>query len=91
MLKATVKDFRMSGGPIRGFRKGWALIPFHGEKAHYWKAIKIKASGHGDLIEYRSACGTTADAREGVTDALEPGTWPRCSRCIAAWNREKVR
>jgi hypothetical protein len=44
--------YGISGGPIEGFREGWAILPFVGNKPHYWLRIDLSS-------QYRSLCGVT--------------------------------
>ena len=32
---------KVSDGPIENFREGWAILPFVGEKPHYWRRIDL--------------------------------------------------
>ena len=62
----------MSGGRIRDFEKGWALIGLNHGKAH-------SASVQDSFIV--TLCGLAWD--EGVM-IFAPGNWTRCKRCEKA-------
>lgn len=65
------------------FTEGWALIPFKGEKVHFWKAVKIdvpRIYKGGRVSFYRSKCGLVAKTGKGV-HPLNPGNFPKCKRC----------
>lgn len=77
----------LSIGPLYNFSGGWALFPFVGKCAHYWREDKKTLPpqiGDGGRVRYfQSLCHVT-----GVTDAKVPalpvGTWPKCLRCVSA-------
>lgn len=69
----------MSGGPIDGFRKGWAVrIGFgsHPRKAHYYERDEI---GWCDAICRNHS--VKAAALRGL------GNWTKCIKCEAALAR----
>ena len=84
----TGQETRIAIGPIEHLQDDWAIIPFIGEKAHYWEEIKPK--GMTDIDEsgrkryYRSLCGTfgTTDSKR---PAIDPGNWPKCKTCHASY------
>ena len=71
-------------GPIKHLKKGWAIIPFIGRKAHYWTEEELTSGyidKYGRVRFYNSLCGlegTTDDARP----AIDPGNWQKCKRCL---------
>lgn len=72
----------MSGGPIEGFIKGWAVrISFgsHPAKAHYYERDELSWAD--------AVCGapsTRTDALRGI------GNWRKCQRCEVALKRREV-
>lgn len=75
-----MSENRMSGGPIEPFPEGWALIPFVGERAHYWRETVPGMCGGVRVRNYRSMCGLKGETARH-SPALEPGNWPKCKRC----------
>ena len=73
----------MSGGPIEGFKRGWAVrISFssHPSKAHYYE--------RDELSWVDAICGAPS-ARAGALRGL--GSWQKCVRCEAVLaKREKA-
>lgn len=72
----------LTGGPIN-LKKGWAVVPFQTNKAHFMEEDTVDAyiDKGGRVRFYRTLCGmevTTDDKRP----ALEPGNWPKCKRCM---------
>jgi hypothetical protein len=67
--------YGISGGPIEGFREGWAIIPFM-EKPHYWKRRELQRV-------YDSKCGLTIGPTHEGVGPLAPGVFmvERCKRC----------
>ncbi|MCU7839737.1 MAG: hypothetical protein KZQ94_10225 [Candidatus Thiodiazotropha sp. (ex Troendleina suluensis)] len=74
----------ISGGPIE-LENGWAIIPFVGERAHYWERNEIEGFAQifkGEQVKpYKSLCGVEGLIYAGVP-ALERGNWPKCKRCM---------
>lgn len=74
----------LSGPPLKNLRKGWALLPFVGNRAHYWiedtEIPLAKLDERGRIRYYQSKCRLLGVTRPTVP-ALEPGNWPRCKRC----------
>lgn len=74
----------MSDGPIEHLKQGWALMPFVGERAHYWiedkKTMPPKIRDGGRVRYYTSRCGLSAVTIQKVP-ALGAGNWPKCRRC----------
>jgi hypothetical protein len=71
----------MSGGPIEGFRKGWAVrISFssHPPVAHYYERDELSWAD--------AACGAPS-TRVGALRGL--GSWTKCKRCEAALARSE--
>lgn len=79
-----VESRMMSGGPINPFTKGWAIIPFSGEKPHFWiedkETMPPKIGKHGRVRYYTSLCGVVGVTNSAV-NALAPGDFPKCKRC----------
>ena len=75
----------MSGSPIDGFSGGVAVIPFAGEKAHYWVEVSDEAPPMiGKRGRYRfwdSACGKITGMTNDAVHALERGNFPVCKIC----------
>lgn len=73
-------------GPIEHLQEGWALIPFHGERAHHWKefvpqaSVLPKIAQGGRVRYYDAACGMHG-VTTGRVPAIDPGNWPRCANC----------
>ena len=65
----------ISGSPIE-LENGWALMPFVGNRAHYWE---LDHKGENTSY-YISLCGVDAVTRKEA-GPLEPGNWPLCKRC----------
>ncbi|GAB4297078.1 MAG: hypothetical protein Kow0096_14920 [Thiohalomonadaceae bacterium] len=79
----------MTGGPAPELRSGWAVMPFVGEVAHFWREVKqvVPRIHDGERVrQYLALCGATATAYAGA-QALEPGNWPKCRRCMKAEKR----
>jgi len=69
----------MSGGPIEGFTKGWAVrISFSGHptKAHYY---------FRDELSWADALCRNHSVRVGALRGL--GSWKKCQRCEAKLKR----
>lgn len=76
---------KLSGGPIRDFAGGWAIIPF-GRRPHYWRPVKDAIdtiSRRGRVHFYRALCGAEAQTYDGVS-AIEEGAFrdERCRHCL---------
>lgn len=80
----------ISGGPIWNLKKGWALLPFVGKRAHYWiedtTTMVPNISEVGRTRYYNSLCGVVGVVNHKVP-ALDHGSWPRCARCSSANNK----
>lgn len=62
----------MSGGPIEGFKRGWAVVVGRWGAAHYFE--------RDELSWCDTVCGlfsVRANALRGL------GTWRKCKRCEA--------
>lgn len=73
----------MSGGPIEGFREGWAVrISFgaHRSKAHYY--VREELSWADALCAIHSVRAT---ALRGL------GSWEKCQRCEAKLQKTRTR
>lgn len=74
----------MSGGPITSLSKGWAILPFIGQRAHYWiedkETMPPKIGETGRVRYYTSRCGLAGVTNDSVP-ALEPGDWVKCKNC----------
>jgi ABC-type tungstate transport system permease subunit len=73
----------MSGGPIQGFRRGWAVrIVFSStpHKAHYYERDEL---GMADAL-----CGAHS-AR--VATLRDIGTWTKCRRCEAVLSKQQAK
>jgi hypothetical protein len=69
----------MSGGPIEGFTKGWAVrISFSSSVAHYYER---------DQLSWADAICGAASTRTGALRDL--GSWKKCKRCEAALKRRE--
>ena len=87
-----------SGGPIADFTDGWALIPFVGDRGHYWRDITRGLRKQGLIADesmrvYRSLCGVTGSATPR-SPALNVGNWPLCKHCTKKaprWARKEER
>jgi hypothetical protein len=66
-----------SGGTWLDFERGWALLPFHGERTHYL----VKEGG-----TVSAACGLVWDLAPKAP-LFAPGNFPRCMRCSSALRR----
>lgn len=74
---------RASGGPIRAFVNGWAIIPFGGDRVHYFEQWnpRVPAIFEGERVKYyRALCGIEKATYKGVP-ALAGGGFDRCERC----------
>lgn len=79
--------YGVTGGPIEGFREGWAVLPFvglHG-KPHYWRRIDL-------THRYQSLCGLSEDQQHyhpGARRVFAPGDFmvDRCQRCARQHER----
>ncbi|HBA33309.1 MAG TPA: hypothetical protein DCZ12_04150 [Gammaproteobacteria bacterium] len=80
----------ISGGPLTG-KAAWALIPFIGDRAHYWRAVpdsRVAFIHAGERVQvWKSLCGQSATTYKGV-GLLDPGNWPRCLRCERARKKQ---
>lgn len=87
-----------SGGPIEDFSDGWALIPFVGERGHYWREITRGLRKQGivtddDVRVYRSLCGVTGRTTSRAR-AMNVGNWAVCKHCqkkAPRWLRKEER
>lgn len=74
----------ISGGPIRPFKKGWALIQSF-SKTHYWtedsEEIPRILGENGRVRRYVALCGHVGLTHNRMP-ALEPGNFPRCKKCL---------
>lgn len=80
--------YGVSGGPIEKFREGWAILPFVGNKPHYWKRVEL--SNHyvalcnleGAVLTHDQAVKRGMPHFRGV-QPLEPGDFmeARCGHC----------
>lgn len=88
--------YGISGGPIEQFREGWAILPFVGDKPHFWRRVQLS----NRYIAECGARGELATAQQlhdrGMPHAqsikpLEPGVFmeDRCKLC--ARKRQKRR
>lgn len=65
-----------SGGALLDFKRGWALLPFNGARAHHLVL---------DGGTVWAACGRAWDfAGKGEPLLFEPGNFPRCVNCSSA-------
>ena len=81
---------KISGGPIEGFREGWALVPFVGSfgKPHYFRRIELTnrfialCGLTGSVMTHEMAVERGMPHFEGVRP-LEPGDFMvnRCKLC----------
>lgn len=82
------KQAIFSGGPIKRFRGGWALIPF-AERCHLWRRmdhqneLRARLKAPAGITFYKAACGH-CEATTPRLPALEPGNVPKCKRCAKA-------
>ena len=74
----------ISDGAIDHLREGLAILPFQGNRGHYWiedvDAMPETIGEGGRVRYYRSACGMAGLTRPR-TPALGVGSWPICKRC----------
>lgn len=79
----------LSGGPLDSLKRGWALMPFVGKRAHYWiediETMPPTIGKAGRVRYYRSLCGATAVTNYRVP-ALAHGSWPKCGNCLKQHN-----
>ena len=74
-----------SGGPIRAFEKGWAILPFVGEKVHYWVGCAKK---DGEYQGYYSRCGIVRP-RNPRASMLHGGGFEKDHRCKSCAKQQK--
>lgn len=86
---------KFSGGPIEGFKQGWAIIPF-GHRPHYWQPMKNEAFAatiyKGERVHYfRALCGVEAATYKGVP-ALAVGDYlnDRCKHCLRVTRKRRL-
>jgi len=85
-------SFRRYGPPIRPFRGGWAIVPFKGEKAHYWESRRDPEYGTDAIVKgvhyqfWVSRCGIEAATSSEVA-AQERGDVPQCKNCLRRVNQ----
>ncbi len=65
--------------------KGWGLLPFRGNKAHYYQ--RGTESAEGGRFVY-STCGLSG-AETHQIPVLIPGNFPRCQRCAQSLTHAK--
>ena len=65
-----------SGGPIKNFDEGWALI-YPSKVIHYW-VLDFWTNHRAD---FKSLCGVWQSTNPNKS-ALKEGTWPRCKKCL---------
>lgn len=73
----------MSGGPIEGFREGWAVrisMGSHRSKAHYYVR---------EELSWADAACKTHSVRATALRGL--GSWEKCQRCEAALKKNADR
>ncbi|MDF3858096.1 hypothetical protein P3W70_07050 [Achromobacter denitrificans] len=58
--------------------QGWGILPFRGDKAHYFQ--RGSQTPEGGRFVY-SNCGMRGAETEQVP-LLVPGNFPRCQRCV---------
>lgn len=78
---------KFSGGLVTDFAGGWALIPFIGEKPHYWEnrddiAREVGMDMSGDRQVWKSLCGVWGSTHAKVPP-LGAGDFGMCKRCLA--------
>lgn len=68
------------------FAKGWAKIPFVGEKPHWY--VDVSAVGRtaypeapADTRWFESLCGVVAVTNDRL-GVMTPGNYPLCKRCL---------
>lgn len=75
----------ITDGVIEHLRKGWAILPFRGERGHFWaedtKTMEPTIAEGGRVRYYTSACGLVGLTRPRAP-ALGVGSWPKCARCM---------
>ena len=89
---------KFSGGPIEDLVDGWALIPFVGERGHYWREITRGLRQQGLITDenvrvYRSMCGVTGSATSRARP-MNVGNWLVCKHCqkrAPRWLRKEER
>lgn len=74
----------ITGGQIKNFNEGWALVPFRGSKAHHWRFVRDATDDEmrESAKVYVSKCGLVGLTIERVP-ALEPGGFLLCKKCAA--------
>lgn len=79
----------LSVGPLENLKRGWALLPFVGKRAHYWvedtKTMPSTIGKAGRVRYYRSFCGVLGVTNHSVP-ALGVGNFPRCKTCQRIWD-----
>ena len=74
---------QMTAGPIKHFKKGWAVLAFVGQKAHFWADDICSMTFGGKETFYTAACGLTASSSRRLPALyLYPGSWVRCKNCL---------
>lgn len=79
----------VSVGQLKDLIRGWAHIPFHGNRAHYWRKRQGQVAfiSHGEQIHlYIAKCGYEA-ATTMRAPPLEPGKMPKCKKCLRTVER----
>ena len=85
---------------MRPFKGGWAILPFHGRKAHFWEDVtkefedfttprihKVGGAKAERVRTYSAICGGVLGHTYGGVPALAPGNFDRCKNCIRARSR----
>ena len=74
----------LSDGPVEHLKRGWALMPFIGSRAHFWiedtETIIPQIRDGGRVRYYTALCGAVA-LTDNKVPALGVGNWPKCMRC----------
>lgn len=72
-------------GQIDNLVKGWAIIPFKGEKVHYYVEENTDEmpyiDRYGRVRFYTSLCGLEAQT-DSQRPAIVLGNFPKCKRCL---------
>lgn len=63
------------------FTAGWALHPFKGRAAHYWRQSPVKRDKENRPYQLvQSECGMRSVTTQQV-GLVGPGNYPYCQRC----------
>lgn len=63
------------------FIEGWAVMPFHGSRSHFWSKGRTRSQADGSKVTvYHRECGGMAFGNDHIRPLVE-GDYERCKLC----------